>query len=242
MKQRLQKFLASCGIGSRRKCEEYIKQGRVSVNGDVSSQMGVVVDVGNDDVRFDGKKVESEKLVYWALNKPVGVLCSSKSDKKHKLVIDFVPHSKQRLYSVGRLDVNSEGLIFLTNDGGFCHSIAHPSFGLIKTYTVWLDSVLSVEDRKRIQSGIVIDRKYLTKAKIKKVVSQSNGCKVFLELFEGRNREIRKIFSHLGKKVIRLRRIKIGLVQLGNLKSGEYRPILESEINLLQSKSGDSHG
>lgn len=242
MEQRLHKFLASCGVGSRRKCEEYIKLGRVSVNGDVSSQMGVVVDVDKDDIRFDGKKVEPEKLVYWALNKPAGVLCSSKSDGKHKLVIDCVPHSDLRLYSIGRLDINSEGLIFLTNDGGFCHSIAHPSFGLIKTYIVWLDSVLSVEEKKQVQSGIVIDQKYLVKAKIKKVVSSSNGCKVFLELLEGRNREIRKIFAHIGKKVIRLRRIKIGSLELGDLKSGEYRPILESEINLLKSKLGDSHG
>ncbi len=242
MKQRLHKFLASCGVGSRRKCEEYIRQGKVSVNGAVFRHMGVVVDVDKDDVRFGGKKVKPEKLVYWALNKPVGVLCSSKSDGKHRLVVDCVPHSNQRLYSIGRLDVDSEGLIFLTNDGAFCHVVAHPSFGLKKTYIVWLDSVLSNDEKKQIRSGIIIDQKYLVKAKIKKVISSSKGCKVFLELFEGRNREIRKIFSHLGKKVIRLRRIKIGSVELGDLKSGEYRPILGSEIKLLKSKSGDSDG
>jgi len=233
MKQRLQKYLAQCGVASRRKCEQIIQCGEVTVNGHTVTQLGSVIDSTKDIVAYRGKAIHSSSFSYWALNKPPGVICSCRRQEKRQRVIDFFSTEIGRIYPVGRLDVDSEGLIFLTNDGSFCNSITHPSFNISKTYIVWLNGRLTRDEVDILKSGVIIDSDHLAKPVVLTVVPLQIGCKVCLQLNEGRNREIRKIFDVLNKKVVRLRRIAIGPVELGNLKQGVYRKLTDSEVKQL---------
>ena len=149
MTLRLQKFLAHCGVGSRRSCEELIVSGRISVNGHVVTKLGSCVDPATDIVCVNGSQIHKENLVYWVLNKPTGVVCSCGYDKKYKRVIDLVPNSDSRLYPAGRLDVDSEGLVIITNDGKLCNIITHPKYGVTKEYVVWLDNELTSENQPK---------------------------------------------------------------------------------------------
>lgn len=233
MKQRLHKFLAQCGVASRRKCEQMIIEGKVTVNGEILTRIGSTIDTDYDKVACCGKKVEPVSLEYWVLHKPQGVICSCKKSGKHRRVIDLVPTADGRIYPVGRLDLESEGLIFLTNDGSFCNIITHPRYTIFKAYDVWLDDVLSRDDMRLLQAGIHIDSSYIARPDILKVVPLDTGCRVSLRLNEGRNREIRKLFAELNKKVIRLCRTSIGPVQLGSLSAGQFRKLEQKEIDLL---------
>ncbi len=230
MTLRLQKFLAQCGIGSRRSCEKLIIDGCISVNGQVVTKLGSVVDPISDKVCLNGIPIHKESLVYWALNKPTSVVCSCKHDRKYKRVIDLVPDNDSRLYPAGRLDVDSEGLVILTNDGKLCNIITHPKYGVTKEYVVWIDNELTAEDKLNIANGITIDNSYIARPVIKEIVPLKSGCKVRLELNEGRNREIRKLFAAIYKNVVRLRRIRVGPVKIGSLSPCKYRPLRQSEI------------
>ncbi len=235
MKERLHKYLSRCGLGSRRKCEEIIKRGEISVNCVTISNMGFSIDPEIDSVYFRDKRVYPQDFVYWALYKPTNVVCSCKPDKKYKRVIDFLPESDYRLYPVGRLDADSEGLIIITNDGTLCNKVTHPKFGVDKEYQVKINSTLSSEEIKQIESGIIIDDNYLAKPKIKETVNSLKSCTINLILNEGKNREIRKIFGAIEKRVILLKRLRIGPVELGKLKEGEYRLLNKDEINKLKN-------
>ncbi|MCB1195194.1 rRNA pseudouridine synthase [bacterium] len=233
MKQRLHKFLAQCGVASRRRCEQLIIEGKVTVNGEVLTRIGSTIDPKHDKVVCFGKSVEPVSLEYWALHKPQGVICSCKKSGKYRRIIDIISTAESRIYPVGRLDVESEGLIFLTNDGSFCNIITHPRYNIFKAYDVWLDAVLSRDDMRLLQAGIHIDSSYIARPDILKVVPLEAGCMVSLRLNEGRNREIRKLFAELNKKVIRLCRTSIGPVQLGSLSAGQFRKLEQKEISLL---------
>lgn len=217
MEERLNKFLSESGVCSRRKADEYIECGKVSVNGNVVTELGFKVNE-NDIVQVDGKKIAkvSEK-VYIKLNKPTGYVSTVSEQFGRPCVVDIVK-SNVRLYPVGRLDMYSEGLIILTNDGDFVNKVIHPTQHVKKTYEVTLTTRISDEDMKKLQNGIDIGG-YVTK---KALVNRINGNTIEIIINEGKNRQIRKMCEALGYKVAKLKRIKIGELTLGELKSGEY--------------------
>lgn len=230
MRERIQKVLARAGVASRRKCEELIKEGRVSINGNIVTELGTKVDL-KTRIEVDGNAVRSEKLVYFLLNKPKGILSTVKDDLHRKTVTDLVRCS-ERLYPVGRLDKDSEGLILLTNDGELCNKITHPRFSVKKEYRIVLKGELSDETRKRIEKGIWLSDGKTKPCKIRiiKYIRNEDVTILNIILQEGVNREVRRIFAKFGLKVKKLLRLSIGGLYLGNLKSGMYMSFNRSQI------------
>ncbi len=224
---RLQVYLARAGIGSRRKCETYIEEGRVKVNGDRVSRLGIKV-VPKDMITFDGKVVSIEdRRVYLALNKPAAYICSSKDRGGRPIIYDLIPHSfPVRLHSVGRLDYMSSGLIFLTNDGDFTMHISHPSREIEKEYIVQTREVISEDFLQEFCSGLYIEG---TAYRCRRYV-MIDDKKVRLVLVEGKNREIRKVFSAGRLKIKKIHRIRIGIVGIEGIKSGAYRNLKKREV------------
>jgi 23S rRNA pseudouridine2605 synthase len=236
--ERLQKVLAAAGIGSRRECEDYIRDGRVEVNGQVVRQLGVRVDPLVAEIRVDGVRLPRPDRFYYAVNKPPGVLSTNLDPAGRPRVIDIVG-SPHRLFSVGRLDQSSEGLILLTNDGEFANRLAHPRYGVEKTYRVVVAGQPSRESLQRLLKGVHLAEGVARVAAVhvKKRYKQSTELEVVLD--EGRNREIRRVLAHIGHKVMRLRRIAIGPLHLGELPTGAFRPLTSREIQmLLRATSG----
>ena len=231
---RINKFLASAGIASRRKVEEYIKDGRVKVNNVVVCNLSTDIDE-NDVVMFDDKVVKNiEKFEYYMLNKPVGYVSTASDDRGRKTVVELIK-TEQRIYPVGRLDFESEGLLLLTNDGELTNKLTHPKHNISKTYIVKINDVLTLDEQKKIEKGVVIDNYKLNQCKIRLLRKEINSTQLEIVIFEGRNREIRKMFETIGKKVVYLKRIKIEKLTLGNLKSGQYRELTTKEIEYLKS-------
>ena len=230
---RLQVYLSHAGVASRRASEEIIASGRVSVNGVVITSQGTKVSDG-DIVLLDGKPLELEnRLVYIALNKPPGYICSSNDPQGRALALSLLPDSSERLYSVGRLDYQSSGLIFFTNDGKFASLLGHPKTGLEKEYIVEASGPIPDIAIEAFNNGITIEDEFY-KAKL----AQRTGWKSLkIILVEGKNRVIRRVFSHFHLHPILLRRIRIGQVLLGNMEEGSYRNLTEKEISdLLHTK------
>jgi 23S rRNA pseudouridine2605 synthase len=229
---RLQVYLSHSGIASRRAAENIIAQGRVSVNGVTITSQGSKVEDG-DTVLLDGKPISPEsRLLYLALNKPPGFICSSSDPQGRPLALSLLPKTQERLYNIGRLDYMSCGLIFFTNDGGFAGSLGHPSSELEKEYIVEATGVIPDEVVNAFNSGITIEEQFY-RAKI----AEKTGRKTLrIVLVEGKNREIRRVFSHFHLHPSLLRRIRIGPVLLGNLAEGDSRPLTDSEIIALRGK------
>jgi 23S rRNA pseudouridine2605 synthase len=234
--QRLQVFLAHAGIASRRAAEGIIAAGRVSVNGVTVSAQGSKVFSG-DVVLVDGQPVQKEaRRVYLALNKPPGYICSSSDPQGRPLALDLLPREiNERMYNVGRLDFLSCGLIFFTNDGEFAARLGHPGSGLEKEYMVEATGHIPDEVIAAFQRGITIEG---VSYKAQSVQRTASRC-LRIILIEGKNREIRRVFSHFHLHPSRLRRVRIGPVKLGNLAEGEYRPLAEFEVESLR-KTGSS--
>lgn len=227
MKYRLQHYLALAGIASRRKCEEYIRSGIVRVNGKIITEMGMKV--GPDDiVEFRSKRVHIvRKKYYFALNKPVRYVCSTSDPEGRSLAIDLLrPYIHSRLFSVGRLDYLSSGLIFFTNDGVFAKIVSHPSYQIEREYIAETKKTIREEDLQIMKKGCVVDGEFL-KIKSYRI---SGTRKVFLILTEGKKREIRSLFSYHHYDIRRLHRIRIGPVTLKNLESGRFRELKKHEI------------
>lgn len=231
---RLQKFMADAGIASRRKCEEYIAAGRVRVNGQTAA-IGCVVEEG-DVVEFDGKTISTEeKKVVIMLNKPQGVVCTASDPEGRKTVIDYVKELPYRLYNVGRLDYDSEGLIILTNDGELAHRMMHPSFELTKTYRVVCSGKLTAAEADRLTKGVVLEDGITAPAEVENVRILKNGNTAFdITIHEGRNRQVRRMVGAIGRDTLLLRRIREGSLELGDLKGGEWRYLTEAELAELQ--------
>jgi 23S rRNA pseudouridine2605 synthase len=227
---RLQVYLSHAGIASRRAAEDIIAQGRVSVNGITITSQGSKVEEG-DIVLLDGKPVQLEtRLQYLALNKPPGYICSSSDPQGRPLALDLLPKTQERLYNVGRLDFLSCGLIFFTNDGNFAKILGHPSSELEKEYIVEATGIIPDEVVDAFNSGITIDDEHYKAKKAEKT-----GRKTLrIILVEGKNREIRKVFSHFHLHPVLLRRVRIGTVLLGDLPEGDSRHLTDSEINALR--------
>ncbi|AAM24554.1 MAG: Pseudouridine synthase [Caldanaerobacter subterraneus] len=232
---RLQKYLAECGIASRRKCEEYILQGRVKVNGKVVKELGTKIDPDVDIIEFDDKIVRrEEKKVYIMLYKPAGYITSVKDPFGRPTVLDLVK-VKERIYPVGRLDFDTSGLLLLTNDGELANILMHPKHEIVKTYVAKIKGIPTKEEMERFENGLIIDGRKTAKAKIR-ILNVKNGTSVVeIQIHEGRNRQVKKMCKAIGHPVIALKRTKIGELELKGLKPGEWRYLTEDEIRYLKS-------
>lgn len=228
--ERLQKILAHAGIGSRRHCEELISAGRVTVNGKRVTEMGFLVDPQKDTICCDGMPIKEEKKIYYLLNKPRGYTCTNYDELGRLRVIDLLGHVSQRIYTVGRLDVDSEGLIILTNDGEFTNLLTHPRYSIPKTYLVEVMGHITNDDVNALKQGIWLSEGKTLPARIENVKSGSKTSKLEITLREGRNREIRRIIARLGYEVRALSRIKIGWLSDPQLKIGKYRRLSDNEV------------
>jgi pseudouridine synthase len=232
---RLQKFLADAGVASRRSGEQFILEGRVSVNGNVVRLLGTKVDPDHDRVQVDGKPIRAMRKIYLALHKPVGCVCSHKDELGRPTIYELLPKEWQTVSSVGRLDYNSEGLIFLTNDGQFALRLTHPRYGVRKKYVATVEGEVPAEMLRRFTQGI-FDRGEKLKALSAHLVSGSRARSVVeLELGEGKNREVRRLFESQNLSVKKLQRTQIGKIKLGELKPGKWRTLSEAEIKTLIS-------
>ncbi len=242
-KCRLQKILASCGAASRRKAEELIQAGRVTVNGR-PAKLGDSALPGKDVIAVDGEKLSfSGKKYYLALHKPRGFVTTMHDEHDRRCVAMLVEELGDRVYPVGRLDKDSEGLLLMTNDGEFANSVAHPAKHIAKTYRVTVRPSVNEEQLTRMASGIEIDGRMTAPAKVKVLEQQPGRVVLEIVLYEGRNREIRKMCETLGLEVARLKRIAIGPVRLGMLPQGKYRELTKEEIRglLAESEKGEKN-
>ncbi len=240
-KVRLNRFLAQSGVCSRREADAHIAAGRVHVNGEVVRELGTRIDPHTDDVRHDGERIREEPHVYVLFNKPKGVVCTNARNEQRTRVIDYLPEVKGRVYTVGRLDADSEGLILLTNDGDFAQRVAHPSFGLAKTYAVLVQGRVEPEVVQKAQGGVWLSDGKTSGSRV--VVERRGRDRTYMKVSirEGRNREIRRVFSQLGHPVISLKRVRIGKLSLHGLGQGRYRFLKKDEVHdLLALTGGDS--
>jgi 23S rRNA pseudouridine2605 synthase len=230
---RLQKVLASCGLGSRRGCEELIEQGRVQVDREVITVLGTRVDPVKQEIRVDGSIVRPAGRIYFVLNKPPGVLSTNKDPQGRALVIDIIP-TQERLFTVGRLDRMSEGLILVTNDGELANQLAHPRYGVTKTYRVTVAGNPSGAALKQVRKGVYLDDglAQVDALRVKRRLAKSTEMEMVLS--EGRNREIRRVLARIGHKVLKLKRIALGPLRLGKLQPGDYRELTSSEVRRLR--------
>ncbi|MCI0747141.1 MAG: rRNA pseudouridine synthase [Verrucomicrobia subdivision 3 bacterium] len=233
---RLQKFLAEAGVASRRAAEKLIRDGHVEVNGATVQELGVKVDPGRDLVSVDGQPVKPRRKLYVALNKPKGFICTRSDPEKRRIITDLLPPEWRNLYPVGRLDHDSEGLIFLTNDGDFALRLTHPRYGTRKYYEATVEGRIEPSQLSRLTEGIVDEGERLRAARVRLVSSSNTRSVVEVELAEGRNREIRRMFKALGHEVTQLKRTQIGRIKLGELRTGKWRTLTEPEIKSLLPK------
>ncbi len=235
---RISRFLSSAGIASRRKSESLILDGKITVNGVIVKDLSARIDTCRDKVKFLDKEILLQEKVYLALNKPPGYLSTVKDNFNRQTVIDLVREfsGKTRLFPVGRLDMDSRGLILLTNDGDFSLKITHPKYMVTKSYEIILDRNLEKGDFVKMINGVFIDNQKVIISELKTFKLKNEKCKVKITIHEGRKRILRKLFDSLGYKVIDLKRIKIGELSLGNLREGRYRTLDGEDINKIFKK------
>lgn len=233
--ERLQKVLAAAGIGSRRGCEELILEGRVQIDGEVVSELGARVDTAKQSIHVDGEALLKPKLVYFAVNKPTGVVCTAKDPSGRPRVTDLLPPSVGRVFNVGRLDMSSEGLILLTNDGDLANKLTHPRHGVEKLYHVTVAGDPKPETLAEVRKGVYLDEGRVAFSNVKVKSRKKTAAVLEVVLDEGRNREIRRVLARVGHKVQKLVRIAVGPVRLGEMPSGAYRPLKREEISALRA-------
>lgn len=230
MEERLQKYMAACGIASRRKCEEIILQARVKVNGKIVNELGVKIDEEKDLVTLDDKLIKKEKnKVYIALNKPKGYVSTVRDERGRKTILDLVDVT-ERIYPIGRLDYDTSGLILLTNDGDIYNKIIHPKQEKNKIYIALIKGIPTENDIKKFEIGINIEGYVTAPAKFKIIKKFKDYCEVEIIIHEGRNRQIRKMCDFINHQVLELKRIQIGDIKLGNLPLGKWRYLSTKEV------------
>lgn len=231
---RLQKYMADAGIASRRKCEDLIASGRVEVNGRVVNVPGTKI-TENDLVKVDGKELgQNRKNVYIALNKPVGYISTAKDQFSRKTVLDLVDTIKERIYPVGRLDYETSGLILLTNDGEMANKLLHPRYEIRKVYRAGIKGLLKEDDIRSFKKGIAIEDYITAPANIRVLETALKASTIEIEIHEGKNRQVRKMFEALGYSVLRLKRVAFGPISLGGLGEGKWRYLSRDEIDALK--------
>lgn len=232
---RIAKYLASAGVASRRKAEELILEGKVSVNGATVCELGLQVDPQTDVIKVGNKRItEPEEKVYLMLNKPVGCVSTCSDEKGRQTVLDYVPDVKQRIYPVGRLDFTTEGLLILTNDGELANKLTHPSHEIGKRYLVIVRGLVTADDVKKLEKGLFIEGGKTAPAKVKLLKAEDGRTELTIIIHEGRNHQVKKMFEALEKEVVFLKRISVGDINLGALKKGEYRYLTREEVDYLK--------
>lgn len=233
---RINKYLASCGVSSRRKAEELILSGVVKVNGKTITNLATNVDETKDVVTLNNQTLTfPEDFVYYVLNKPKGYVTTLSDDRDRKSVIDLIANIDKRIYPVGRLDYESEGLLILTNDGDLTYKLTHPKFEIPKRYIVKIEGSTKESELAVIRAGVVVDGVRYNKCKVTLLSFENNISKLEVTLTEGKNREIRNIFKAINREVIFLKRVEMAGIKLGGLKRGEYRPLKQYEIEYLKT-------
>lgn len=237
---RLQKYIAMCGIASRRGAESMISEGRVMVNGEKVTEQGIKVEIGADEVSVDGKPIKNKnKKYYIMLNKPVGYVSTAKDQFDRPTVVDLVKNdlSDVRIFPVGRLDYDTEGLLLLTNDGDFTYKVTHPKFHMDKTYIATVKGGMTIKGMNMLRNGVYIDDNFKTSPAKAEILDAYDGyTMVKITIHEGKNRQVRKMFEAVGNKVVGLKRIQIGTVEMGNLPLGRWRHLTSHELSYLQGK------
>ncbi len=245
---RLQKVLAEAGVASRRKCEELITAGRVEVNDKVVTTLGVKVDPSQDFIKVDGKPIRRQSKVYVIFNKPKGVITSAQDPEGRKTVTEFFKNIKQRIYPIGRLDYDTEGLLLLTNDGEFAHLLTHPKHHVPRTYLATVKGVPHGSLLDKLKNGIELEDGMTAPAEVEyqDVRPEANESVVKITIFEGRNRQVRRMFDAIHHPVIKLKRIQFGPLQLSGVPRGKFRHLTPQEVNELRQEAlkagaGKSH-
>lgn len=235
MEERLQKYLAECGVASRRKCEEIILEGKVSVNGKVVTELGTKIIPGKDKVELGGKEITSEKKVYILLNKPVGYVTTVSDEKERPTVMELLDGVKEKVVPVGRLDMFTSGLLLLSNDGEFIYKVTHPKHETTKTYIVKTRGVPTEKDLEKLRVGVKIEDYTTSPAKVELLLKDNTNdiSRIWIQIHEGRNRQVRKMCEAIGKKVIALHRSKIGNIDVKDLKIGQWRYLTKKEVEIL---------
>lgn len=233
MKERLQKYMARCGIASRRKCEEMIISGMVKVNGTISEELGCKIDTDIDSVEVLNKKIKPIELkIYIALNKPTGYVSTCSDEKDRKTIIDLIDID-QRIFNIGRLDYDTSGLLLMTNDGEIYNKVIHPRQVINKEYIALIKGIPTIDAINRFCSGLDIGGYITSNASFEILKKFNNTCNVRIIIHEGKNRQIRKMCEKINHPVLELKRVSVGNVKLGNLKEGKWRYLNESEIKYL---------
>lgn len=227
---RINKYLALCGVASRRKSEEYIKDGKVSVNGKILTDLSYKVNLKNDIVCLNGEKLSlPQNYVYYKLNKPKGYICTASDDRNRKTIYELVK-SPVRLFSIGRLDYDTEGLIILTNDGYIAQKISHPSHETEKEYIVKIEGLIKESELAVLRAGVIENGVRMPSAKVELLDVKDGNSRISVTIHEGQNRQIRRMFDCIGKTIIMLKRVRIGNIKLGGLKRGEYKQLNQYEL------------
>ncbi|QAA32599.1 pseudouridine synthase [Clostridium manihotivorum] len=235
MEERLQKFMARCGVASRRKCEELILSGVVSVNDVIVEELGTKVDEDRDVVKVSGKEIRpEEKKRYIMLNKPEGYISSVKDEHDRETVIDLIG-IKERIFPIGRLDYDSSGLLLLTNDGEIYNKLIHPRQKINKSYIAIVKGIFTKEEIRRFESGVDIGGYITADAKLEVLETLEDRSKIRLQIHEGKNRQIRKMCAALNHEVLELTRESIGEIKLGALEKGNFRELTDEELNYIRS-------
>lgn len=232
--ERLQKVLAAAGVASRRNSEKLITEGRVKVNGTVVTELGTKVEP-NDEIRVDGRLIQSEQKVYYLFNKPKRTISASSDHRGRDTVVDYFSDVKERVFAVGRLDYDTTGILLMTNDGEFANLMSHPKFHLPKTYEVAVDGVLTDQMLRMLERGIELSDGMTLPAEVE-LISRKEGQKktvIHLTIYEGRNRQVKRMMKYFHCEVTRLARIRYGFLELGNLHQGEYRKLRMYEVKKL---------
>lgn len=232
---RLQKFLAAAGLGSRRHCEEYISAGRVTVDGDVVTELGTTVDPTQQKVCVDFEPVRAQSKRYYLLNKPPGCVCTTRDPAGRPRALDLIDDERARLFTVGRLDENSRGLLLVTNDGELANRLAHPRYGLRRIYQIQVVGNPSPDILAQLKKGMHFAEGHFRVRDVRRVGTRGKSTFLELTLTEGQNREIRRLMARVGHKVIDLQRVGFGPLKLGKLEEGRYRPLRPSEIDELRT-------
>ena len=236
--ERLQKILAEAGIASRRQCEKYIADGRVSIDGRIVTEMGIKVDAGRHEVAFDGKPVRAEKKAYFLLNKPKQYVCTLAEEDAGRRAVDLLPGAQQNIRTVGRLDKDSEGLIILTNDGELINLLTHPKHGVAKTYWVKADGRIGAEDLAALKKGVFLAEGKAQAAKVTVLYRSNKETILEVELRQGMNRQVRRMFARINHRVRALRRIGVGGLRDPKLKPGRHRRLTRTEVDQLYRAAG----
>ena len=230
---RLNKFLSNSGVASRRKSDDLISQGKVRVNGKTVTEFGTIINEKKDKVEVEGKAVcLPSSFVYIKLNKPKGYACTANDEKGRKTIYELVK-CEERLFSVGRLDYDTEGLIILTNDGDFANKIAHPKYAIEKEYKVNIEGEIKESELAVMRKGAVVEGEKMPSAKVNFLSYENGITKLSVVIDEGQNRQVRRMFEAIGKDIKQLKRIRIGGVKLGGIKRGDYRDLTPEELDML---------